>query len=64
MVQHHDLCGVHDMVADQDVPVTATGRHQGALMLIPAAALSGWAAWSDAIDSSESATASLSFSAR
>ena len=57
MVQHHNLCGMHDMVADPEVPVTATGCHQGVLVLTPATALSGWAALSDTIDCSESATA-------
>jgi len=44
MVQHHNLCRVHYMVADPEVPVAATGRHQGALVLTHAIALSGWAA--------------------
>jgi hypothetical protein len=53
MVQHHNLCGMHDMVADPEVPVTVTGRHQGVLVLTPATALSGWAAYSDTIDCSD-----------
>jgi hypothetical protein len=53
MVQHHNLCGMHDMVADPEVPVTAAGRHQDVLVLTPATALSGWAAWSDTIDCSD-----------
>ena len=61
MAQHRNLCGAHDMMADLEVPVTATGRHQGALVLTPAIAL--WAAWSDTLDCSESATAGQSFSA-
>jgi hypothetical protein len=61
--QHHNLCGAHYVLADPEVPVTATGRHQGALVLTPATALFGWAAWSDTLDCSESATAGLSFSA-